>query len=336
MESISSTEQVDALSEVTKVHNDAAMPSYAVLGGVALMFLQTTMSIYGITLQRLGHMRAKEVTKGLCKVSDFPWWRRPRLMWWMGIVSYLASQFIMPFSLALAPMSLLAALSCCQIPVNLFFAYLILAEDITRKDVLASVVSGGFAAGVLAFGPKDESGEIDEIASVAEIFDNMSGWGLVYVIGMMCISAIFLVLFIFRKKWEWIKFQQRTKFFIVPWLHTSLSTIGLIFTKGLGTQLLRLQTVIETTGEIWDPLLQLLLAISLIAATSPTSMYFQVVATQEFDNRWFVPVEFSLCVTLQMFMGAAVFNEWDGLPAWRILVRFCFLKVIIFLKSNQL
>ena len=35
-------------------------------------------------------------------------------------------------------------------------------------------------------------------------------------------------------------------------------------------------------------------------------------ATEEFDMRWFIPVKFALNTVLQIFLGAAAFNEWTN------------------------
>ena len=63
-------------------------------------------------------------------------------------------------------------------------------------------------------------------------------------------------------------------------------------------------------GEWGEPIVHLVVTVLLMCSCSPTSMYFQVKATAEFDMRWFIPVKFALSTVLQIFLGAAAFNEW--------------------------
>jgi len=297
--------------------------------GILLIILQTVLSLYGITLQRLGHVRKTEVEHGLVDISTLSWRRRPRVMWWLGLSLFLGSQILMPFALALAPMSLLAPLSCVQIFINLLMAHFILKEEIKRRDIIATCCSGVFAIGVLIFGPTETD---ENITYVTDIISQMTGWGL----GVMCFTIVFsmimAVFYVWRVQWE------RSKYLIIPWLHTSLATFGMIFTKGLGTQLIKLKDDIGE-GDVGEPLWQLAITAACIIATSPTSCYFQVKATAEFDNRWFIPVKFALMVVLQLFLGAAAFNEWEGLPAWRILVflafSFCCIGAVLGVSSKN-
>ena len=65
-------------------------------------------------LRRLAYSIARtflEIERGLRNPQDMAVYRRPRFMWWAGLASFIGSQALMPFALALAPMSLLAPLS---------------------------------------------------------------------------------------------------------------------------------------------------------------------------------------------------------------------------------
>jgi hypothetical protein len=169
---------------------------------------------------------------------------------------------------------------------------------------------------------------------VSDIVANISGWGLIFMciaLGITC-TAIFFYIPRFRREWE------RSKYIIIPWLHCSLATFGMIFTKGLGTQIVQFEEALENGG-IGEPLWQLIITLIAIGCMSPASAYFQVAATSEFDNRWFIPCKFALTVVLQLFLGAAAFNEWHGLPTWRIATflafSFCCIGSVMFVSAKN-
>ena len=184
-------------------------------------------------------------------------------------------------------MSLLAPLSSCQILINLVMAFFILGESVSMRDILATILCGGFAFGVLFFGPKGDSGDI---AFVTDIIADMKGWGMIFMITTFAVTVFSFILYKFRKRINW----NRQKYFIMPWLHVSLATFSLIFTKGLGTQILNLKEG-DNKGEA---IYQLMITIACIVACSPGSAYFQVRATEEFDARWFIPMKFAGNVVL--------------------------------------
>jgi hypothetical protein len=233
--------------------------------GVILMVMQTCMSLYGVTLQRLSHVRMQEAMLQLHDASSVEWYQRPRAMWWIGFSLFLSSQFIVPMALAFAPMSLLAPLSSVQMLINLVLAHFILHETISKGDMLATAACTGFSVGVLIFGPKKDDAVTPYITDVVA---NISDAGMLFVLSVIIMTAIALTFYIIRGRLQmnW----QRSKYFIMPWLHCSLAAFGMLFTKCIGEQLLALED--NDTGLWVDPIMHLFITVLLMCSCSPISM----------------------------------------------------------------
>ena len=298
--------------------------------GILLMVVQSCLSLYGTTLMRLSHVRTQELERGFIKIEELRSYSRPRTMWWVGIIAFVGSQFLMPFALALAPMSLLAPLSSCGILINLVMAYFILGEDVSKWDLLATVCCGVCAFGVMFFGPKGQAGNGDgnkneQVAFVGDIITKMDVWGMVFLMSALSVTIVSFTLYKLRARINW----EAQKYFIMPWMHCSLAAFGLIFTKGLGAQILDLQN----SDDVLKSVYQLIITGLCIGACSPGSAYFQVRATEEFDARWFIPMKFAGNVVLQLFLGAAAFHEWDNLSTGSVVL---FLTFSLFCVASVL
>lgn len=290
--------------------------------GIGLLVLSTIFSIFGNTMMRMSHYRSQEIEHGLVEASSFSCVGQPRFVWWFGLTTFLIAQGFMPFALALAPLTVLAPLESWNLMINLVMAYLILAEEITRCDVLATIFSGCCGVGVMYFGPRETAMTALDATVIAM---KMRWWDNVCMCTMLAISGWAFYIYIFRARLNWNKW----KYFVIPWLHCSLTAFSFAVVKIFGSQFIHLREAMHV-AEMLAYVRSIAVVLVLIGVCGPGSAYFKVRSTVEFDMRWFTPVKYALDVGLQLVMGAAVFHEWDGVDSGRLVcfMAFAFLCVI--------
>jgi len=86
--------------------------------------------------------------KGMQLCSDGASACRWRLVWYFGVMCFVAGNICNFVSFGMAPQSLLASMSASQFVTNVFFARCLLGEEITRRTIIATclIVTGALIA----------------------------------------------------------------------------------------------------------------------------------------------------------------------------------------------
>jgi hypothetical protein len=155
--------------------------------GVLFAFVACCLSNTGVNLQKLAHNRARRNHKSIIK--------DPR--WLIGMGSVIVGSILDLVSYVFAPMSLLAPLGAMTLVVNLFVAPCMLGEQLTRYDVVITIIILSGTVIAVVFGSKSNVSYTSR--ELERLYTQTLFIVYICITGFLVICALTFLIYIYRR-----------------------------------------------------------------------------------------------------------------------------------------
>eukprot|EP00300_Choanocystis_sp_HF-7_P008271 c15823_g1_i2.p1 GENE.c15823_g1_i2~~c15823_g1_i2.p1 ORF type:complete len:200 (+),score=22.53 c15823_g1_i2:42-641(+) len=153
--------------------------------GVSLCFASACLSVFGVNLQKLIHLK-NEAKPERERVPYYRQWK-----WWCAYLLVILGALFDFASLGFAPQMVVAAFGSFTLVINTWTAPLVLKETITKSELLATflIFGGAFLAVVNAPLTRHSYG-LDDLIDLLKTTQFV-----IYMAGVMCIGTVLVVTF---------------------------------------------------------------------------------------------------------------------------------------------
>mmetsp|Transcript_21930 Transcript_21930/g.43544 ORF Transcript_21930/g.43544 Transcript_21930/m.43544 type:complete len:411 (-) Transcript_21930:143-1375(-) len=284
--------------------SQGAIPIGTQIGGILLVLGSSTMTNFGLTLQKFSHIRNSEKLEAEQKsVLGQP-------IWLFGFALFLAGQVLGLVAMGFCSQSLVATLSSFSLVTNTFFAPCFLGERPTRMDALSVAVIIMGSAIVVFASSHTKTKEDYDLPTLIGLYQGTAFLIYVSVSAFVIVAGLITLHRPCMERRPAPLIPSETSGLLPAFVAATMASLSVLFAK---CSVHLLKTSIEGTNEFVKPLTYVILSCLVVCATQ--SVRYLNMALQQGNILKIIPFYFVSNTVLTIAGGLIYFQDLARMSA---------------------